>query len=277
MTGAGSLPRPRTAAGRLGLAALLGEPARALIAMDFDGTLSPIVHSPDAARAHPGVGPALGRLAPVIGTLAVITGRPADVAVELGGFAGIPGLIVLGHYGSERWQDGVLTSRPPPPGVAAARAELPRVLAEAKAPAGTLIEDKGNAVAVHTRRAADPQTAIEALRGPLTGLATRNGLTVQPGRLVLELRPDGIDKGVALGALVAERHPASVLFCGDDLGDVAAFDAVRALRGSGIPGLAVCSGSAEAAGELAALADLVVDGPEGISALLSALADSAAG
>jgi trehalose 6-phosphate phosphatase len=277
VTRAAQLPRPRTQEGRAGLAALLDQPARALIALDFDGTLSPIVADPAAARAHPGAAPALRRLAAVTGTLAVITGRPAAVAVELGGLAGVPGLIVLGHYGWERWQDGTLASPPAPPGVAAARAELPAVLAGAGAAEGAWIEDKGSAVAVHTRRAADPLAALEVLRGPLRALAARTGLTVEPGRLVIELRPPGSDKGTALSTLVTQRTPGSVMFAGDDLGDAAAFGAVRALRGSGIPGLTVCSGSAETAADLAAAADLVVDGPDGVIALLDALAGALAG
>jgi trehalose 6-phosphate phosphatase len=179
---------------------------------------------------------------------------------------------VLGQYGLERWVDGQLTAPAPPPGVAAARAELPALLAAAGAPDGVQTEDKGLAVAVHTRQAADPQATLDRLRGPLAGLAGRHGLTVEPGRLVIELRPPGTDKGNALKNLVSERKSRAVMFCGDDLGDVAAFGAVRALRGSGIPGLTVCSGSAEVTA-LAESADLVVDGPGGIAALLTALAD----
>jgi len=269
------LPEPATPAGRVGLAALLAGPGQALAALDFDGTLSPIVADPAQARAHPDAVPALRRLAGVLGTLAVITGRPAAVAADLGGFGQVPGLIVLGQYGLERWVNGQLTVPPTPPGVAAARAELPALLAEAGAPDGVQAEDKGLAVAVHTRRAADPQAALDRLRGPLAGLAGRHGLTVEPGRLVIELRPPGTDKGNALKNLVAERKSRAVMFCGDDLGDVAAFGAVRALRGSGIPGLTVCSGSAEVTA-LAESADLVVDGPDGIAALLTALADTLA-
>jgi trehalose 6-phosphate phosphatase len=65
------------------------------------------------------------------------------------------------------------------------------------------------------------------------------------------------------------------MFCGDDLGDVAAFGAVRALRGEGVPGLTVFSGSAEVTA-LAESADLVVDGPDGVVALLGALASAIA-
>ena len=227
-----------TPEGRAGLDALLADQGRALVALDFDGTLSPIVADPAAARAHPGAVPALRQVASwVVGTLAVITGRPAASAVDLGGFEAVPGLTVLGHYGLERWADGRLESPPSPPGVEAARAELPALLASAGAPDGTRIEDKGHAVAVHTRQAADPQAALDLLRGPLSSLAARHGLAVEPGRMVIELlRPQGMDEGQALRTLARQRQdPAAVMFCGDDLGDVAAFDTVRALRGAGTP------------------------------------------
>jgi len=271
----GGLPVPRTEEGRAGLAAIRHEQATGLIATDFDGTLAPIVADPREARAHPGAVAGLRELAGLVGTLAVITGRPAGEAVELGGFEGVPGLIVLGHYGLERWQEGALTAPAPPPGVAAARERLPQLLAETGAPEGVRIEDKGSALAVHTRRAADPAGALAALRGPLAGLAADTGLVVEPGRLVIELRPPGMDKGTALTSLVAERKAGPVLFAGDDLGDLPAFAAVRALRGDGHPGLTVCSASGEVS-ELAAGADLVVDGPDGVAALLGSLARSLA-
>jgi trehalose 6-phosphate phosphatase len=265
------LPSPRTEAGRAGLAALVRTPSRALVALDFDGTLSPIVDDPAAARAHPDAVPALRRLAPLAGTVAVITGRAAPAAVELGGLDQVPGLIVLGQYGRQRWESGTLTSPPVPPGVETARQQLPGVLAAAGSPAGVWTEDKGDALAVHTRRAAAPQQAMDRLRGPLADLAEQAGLAVEPGRMVIELRPPGSDKGQTLKTLAGARSAAAVLYCGDDLGDVPAFRAVAELRGEGTPGLAVCSGSTEVT-SLAELSDLVVDGPDGVVELLNALA-----
>ena len=268
---AGGLPVPRTREGKEGLAGILREPGAALVATDFDGTLSPIVADPDAAFAHPAALPVLCELSGLVGTVAVITGRAAEAAVELGGFGGVPGMIVLGHYGGERWEDGRLSSPPPPAGVAAARERLPGVLAAAGAPEGTRVEDKGSALVVHTRQAADPMGALDMLAGPLAGLAAVTGLTVEPGRLVIELRPPGTDKGAALTGLAAERKAGAILFAGDDLGDLAAFGAVRALRAAGHPGLTVCSASGEVT-QLAAEADLVVDGPGGVVGLLGSLA-----
>jgi trehalose 6-phosphate phosphatase len=267
------LPRPATPEGRAGLDAVLAAPGRALIASDFDGTLSPIVADPGAAHAHPGAIAALRRLAQPVGTLAVITGRPVTQAVQLGGLTGVPGIIVLGHYGWERWEDGQVTSPPSPPGVTAARGELPAVLKVAGAPAGVWIEDKGHALAVHTRRAADPDAALAGLRRPLETLAERTGLALEPGRRVIELRPPGMDKGVALTELARERGTRSVLFFGDDLGDLAAFAAVRALRAQGIPGATIVSAAPES--ELPPdEGDLTVAGPDGVAAFLGALADA---
>jgi len=264
-------PRARTTEGQAGLDALLAGPRAALIAADFDGTLAPIVADPEAARAHPGAVPVLAALACSVGTVAVITGRPAAQAVAYGGLEAVPGLIVLGVYGRQRWQDGALTSLDPPPSVEAARQALPGVLRRAGAAEGTWLEDKGEALAVHTRRAADPEVALRALRDPLAELAAGLGLAADHGRLVIELRPPGVDKGTALTGLATERAARSVLFCGDDLGDLPAFAAVRALRGAGVPGCTVASRSAECP-PVEQAADLVVDGPEGIVALLAAIA-----
>ncbi|WP_019632730.1 trehalose-phosphatase [Actinomadura atramentaria] len=260
-----------TAAGADGLAALRARPSSAVVGLDFDGTLAPIVDDPAAARAQPGAADALARLAPRLGGLAVVTGRPAGVAVEYGGFDGIDGLVVLGQYGRERWESGTLTVPEPPPGVAEARAKLPGVLAAVQAPPEVFVEDKGLALAVHTRRCAEPQVALDRLRSLLAALAERTGLVVEPGRFVLELRPPGMDKGHALRALLAERGaPSAVLFAGDDLGDLAAFDLLDELRADGVPVVKVCSGSTEVA-ELADRADAVVDGPPGVVAFLDGL------
>ena len=111
---------------------------------------------------------------------------------------------------------------------------------------------------------------------PLRELAESAGLVAEPGRLVVELRPPGMDKGRALRELVHETQVSAVMFVGDDLGDLAAFDAVDQLRSEGIHGLLVCSGSAEVEA-LAARADIVVDGPSGVSELVGDLVDALTG
>jgi trehalose 6-phosphate phosphatase len=176
--------------------------------------------------------------------------------------------VVLGQYGLERWDPTTreVTTVEPPPGLTLVREELPGVI-EAAGVTDADIEDKGLALAVHVRRSAEPASSYEKLKGPLLALAERADLAAEPGRYVIELRPRGMDKGKALLDLASAVDPSSLMFTGDDLGDLAAYEAVESWRAVGRPGLLVCSGSAEVT-ELADRADLIVDGPEGVLALI---------
>jgi trehalose 6-phosphate phosphatase len=259
---------PRTVPGRDGLAALLADPARALVGLDFDGTLAPIVTDPADSRLAPGGLQVLRHVAARVGTLAIVTGRPAAEVVALGGLEAVPGLIVEGQYGAERWEAGRLRVPAAPPGVAAVRAELPEVLTSAAR--GVWTEDKGLALVVHTRPAADPDAALAAIQAPVTALARRHGLHAHPGRYVLEIRAGDQDKGNALRRLAAERHPTAILFAGDDIGDLPAFAAIDDLRATGTPGLTIGSWSAEAPA-VADRADLSVPGPAAVLTLLATI------
>ncbi|HEX6443878.1 MAG TPA: trehalose-phosphatase [Streptosporangiales bacterium] len=267
--------QPRTASGRDALRAIRDRPGDALVAVDFDGTLAPIVDDPALARPVPGTPAVLARLADHVGTLAVITGRPAATGVAYAGLAALAGrsnVVLLGHYGAERWEaaTGDYVSAPAPPGLGYVRAELPRLVAEA-APDGASIEDKETSLAVHVRNCADPEAALAGLVEPVRALADRAGLAVQPGRMVLEIRDGGRDKGGALRELVAERGAGAVLFAGDDLGDLAAFSVVEELRAAGTPGLTVASTGPEPVPEVTDRADLVLAGPADVVAFLATL------
>lgn len=269
------LPEPASRAGRAGWDAIVVDPKRSLIAVDYDGTLAPIVPDPSKAQPAAGAVEALIALAERVGTLAIVTGRPVrDVLgfLHLESTPGLAGVVVAGHYGLERFIGGQLEAPPPEPGVAQARRRLPGLLADSP---DARLEDKGHALAVHTRGAPDPAGLLAQLTPALRQLADEVGLAAEPGRFVLELRPPGMDKGAALRRLVTEYAAQAVLFAGDDLGDLAAYAAVEALRADGVPGVTVCSRSAEVT-VLAQRADLVVDGPDGVVALLRELSAIAA-
>jgi trehalose 6-phosphate phosphatase len=254
-----------------------------VVALDFDGVLAPIVPDPEQAYPADGAVEVLARLAGTIGTIAILTGRPAAFAADRSGFTRLaaerqfaPGaLLVLGHYGVERYDAAALSiqSDPVPAAVQEARVAVARLVADGGPLAGCALEDKGRSVAVHARRAADPTQAFAAMRAELLPLAERLGLHAEPGKLVIELRPRGMDKGAALRALVDERVARAVVYAGDDLGDIPAFEAVRDLREQGLVGYALASASDEE-GALTDLADLVLPGPDGVVAWLSELADA---
>lgn len=270
---------PVSDAGIEAMRAVMERPEQVMLAVDFDGTLAPIIDDPEHANAEPAAVSALSRLGSLLGSVVVITGRPARTAVRLGGFrqtSGLGTMTVLGQYGVERWDaDGDRFVLPPTPeGIAHVQEELPGLLSELGM-ADARIEDKGRAIGVHTRELDEPAIAFERLAAPLRELADRHGLRLEPGKNVWEIRAPGIDKGDALRSIVAEKGTGVVIFAGDDLGDLPAFEAVEQLRGEGVPGLLICSASHEE-DALTDRADLVLDGPVGVAVWLDRLADSLA-
>src|SRR5665213_4010639 len=106
------MPVPGSPAGAAGLRGLLARPERAVIALDFDGTLAPIVADPAQARPHRDASAVLRALARRIATVAVVSGRPSAFTVAALGLdedadprdgETATNLVVLGHYGLERW------------------------------------------------------------------------------------------------------------------------------------------------------------------------------
>jgi trehalose 6-phosphate phosphatase len=255
------------------VAALLADPRSTLVAVDFDGTLAPIVARPEDARPAPGAREVLADLAGKLGAVAIVSGRGAQEVVALAGVEDVARLRVLGHYGLQQWHEGVVTSPDPAPGVAIARARLADVLEGADA--GVRVEDKRHSLAVHTRGASHPDIELAALEPALEALADACGLETVPGRYVLELRPPGIDKGAALRALVEQTGARIVVFIGDDLGDLPAFDALAAMRSDGtVTGLAVASvdpHDSDVPPQVAERADMVLEGPAAVVAWLAGL------
>lgn len=252
---------------------------RTVVGLDFDGTLSPIVDDPARAHIHPDAAEVLVELAPHVAAIAVITGRPARQALDLGGLEEVGDAIqaagrelyLFGQYGNERWTSShrrIIGPRPPR-GLATFERDLPRTLRLAGA-SDAYVEDKGLAVAVHTRRLPDPQGAFERLLPPLRVLAGRHGMVIEPGRNVIEVRSPGAHKGMVVERLVAELDARGFLFAGDDLGDLEAFEAVADLAKQGLAALRVCSASQEQSA-LLPLADVVVKGPAGVVGLLRQL------
>jgi trehalose 6-phosphate phosphatase len=273
-----------SAEGEQRYAALVRAAAETVVATDFDGTLSPIVEDPTAAHIHPDAAAVLEALAAQVKAVAVVTGRPARQALDLGGLEEVGNAIgdagkelyLFGQYGNERWSSTnrrVISPRPPA-GLATFMRELPRFLRRAEAE-DAFVEEKGLAVAVHTRRLPDPDRAYDVLLPLLTDLARSHDLVVEPGRRVIEVRSAGMHKGVAVDTIVEELSPGGLVFCGDDLGDVEAFEAVRRHGKDGIATLLVAATSEEQSA-LVEHADVLVDGPEGVLELMRRLTEDAA-
>jgi trehalose 6-phosphate phosphatase len=250
-----------------GLSALRAALPSALVALDFDGTLAPISPHPDDARPVAGVRQLLDDVHATGAALAIVTGRSVDTLLRISGFETVPGLVIYGLHGVERWENGRLRAPATPSGIGELRASLPKIIADVAGDPAIWIEDKELSLVVHTRLTAEPDRLAELLRAPVTEAATAVGLEVRPGKEVLEIVIPGTDKGTAIRELITDKT-AAVLYAGDDVGDVPAVRAVNAWSArSGRPKLTVAV-TASGAGPLDGLTDLTVADPPAVVALL---------
>ena len=197
--------------------------------LDLDGVLAPMADTPDAVVADPRRTRALLALDGALeGRLAVISGRTLSEIDRIAGGAARSAAGVHGLH--RRHRDGSIAEISPSVGVAPAVAAF-RVFASDHP--GVIVEDKGVSAGLHFRGAPDAEAKAMALA---EDLAARGGLVVQPGKLVVELKTPGADKGTALTAFMAEPVFAGALpvMFGDDLTDEAGFLAAQALGGFGV-------------------------------------------
>jgi trehalose 6-phosphate phosphatase len=242
----------------------------ALVALDFDGTLAPIAPHPDDARPVAGVRQVLRDVRATGAALAIVTGRSAASLLRISGFDAVPGIVIYGLHGVERWENGQLRAPATPAGIAELRVLLPKIVASAARDTAVWIEDKELSLVVHTRLTAEPDRLVELLRAPVTEAVTAAGLEVRPGREVLEICIPGTDKGTAIRELIGDET-AAVCYAGDDVGDLPAVREVNAWAArTGRPKLAVAI-SSPGTGPLAGLADVTVPDPPSLLSLLRQL------
>jgi trehalose 6-phosphate phosphatase len=241
-----------------------------LVALDFDGTLALISPHPDDARPVPGTDQVLRDVRATGATLAVVTGRSVASLLRVSGFGAIPGIVIYGTHGAERWEAGTLRTAVAPPGLEELRLQLPGLVASLVREPAVWIEDKSLSLVVHARLTAQPERVLEQVRGPVEKAAAAAGMGVRPGREVLEICLPGIDKGTAIRELIG-GDTAAVLYAGDDVGDLDAVRAVNAWAGrSGRPKLIV-GVHADEGGPLAGRADVSVPDPRGVVDFLRSL------
>jgi trehalose 6-phosphate phosphatase len=231
------------------LAALAADPPAAALLFDVDGTLAPIVpdpqdaHVPDATRAE------LRRLAGRYGLVACISGRTSEVARSI---VGVDELTYVGEHGLEL-----------DPAAAAWSERIRAFGASAAWPA----EEKPFSVAFHYRTASDPEEARQRLER-IEAQARAQGLRTRWGRLVLEvLPPVEASKRTAVVHLLERHRLRRALYAGDDATDLDAFSALDGLELA----VRIAVVSAEAPPALRERADLVVESPDALAAVLAEL------
>lgn len=198
--------------------------------LDVDGTLVEIAETPDGIEPDDRLPDILSALSQALGgAVALISGRP--IAVLDGLFAPLR-LPAAGLHGLERRDAaGHLHAPPPMPAIREATAAAADF---ARDNPGVLIEDKGATVALHFRRA--PALGPAATRFAERLVAAQAGTVLQKGKMVVEIRPAGKDKGSVVAEFMAEApfRGRTPVFIGDDVTDEAGFRMVNRLDGHSV-------------------------------------------
>lgn len=200
--------------------------------LDVDGTLIEIAETPHSVRPDPALPEILSDLKNALGgAVALVSGRPLNL---LDGFFAPLLLPAAGLHGLERRRADGEIIRPitPPAAMTAAREEIRKF---ATGQAGLLIEDKDLTVALHYRKAPKLEEAVTAFAESLIERLDE-GLVLQRGKMVVEIRPAGPDKGTVIENFMAEPPFAGRIpvFVGDDVTDENGFAAVNRLGGHSI-------------------------------------------
>ena len=222
---------------RIAVAAFAAHP-RVLVAVDFDGTLSPLIIDPLKARAVPGALEALRAAASLGGvTVAIVSGRDLATLAALTGIGPADGVALIGshgaqisfgeHGGTHPASDAGLLDKESTALLSVLRGELAAI--RARYPAIRL-EDKPSAVALHTR-GVEPSMAAAAEAAGLEVGARYPDVHVIPGKNVVELTLVAATKGSVLLTLAGSTGSDATLYVGDDVTDESAFAALDPASG----------------------------------------------
>jgi trehalose 6-phosphate phosphatase len=221
--------------------------------LDVDGTLLDIAAAPDRVLVPTRVVTVLASLASGAGgAVALVSGRPIDDLDRLLAPLRLP---CAGLHGAERRDTAGRLHRHRVNGTLdPARTVLGAFCRDHP---GTLLEDKGAALALHYRGAPDTEEAARlTVRALLAGLTPHFAL--QEGKYVLEIKPAGANKARAIREFMAEQPFAGrvPVFVGDDVTDEDGFREVNGLGGISVK---VGAAARTAAGSALAGVDEVLD------------------
>jgi trehalose 6-phosphate phosphatase len=211
---------------------LPGPGSRWALFLDVDGSLLDFADDPAAVVVPPPLRDLLGRLRSALGgALALVSGRGV---ASLDALFLQPGWALAGLHGLQlRHADGERRDQPIDASVRAQLRQGAAALVE-RMDGEVQLEDKGAAIALHCRR--HPQRLPALQRAAEVLVASLPGYELQPGSMVVEIKPAGMNKGLAVGELLQRAPFAGRLpvYVGDDLTDEHGFDAAARAGGFGI-------------------------------------------
>ncbi|POH71773.1 trehalose-phosphatase [Arthrobacter glacialis] len=203
----------------------LAQTPHLLVALDFDGTMAPIVDRAEDARPLPRSAAALAALSALERTTTALVSGRALASLRVVAAPPEPTLLV-GSHGAEVHLGPSSAELKPSLRQATALAEARAAVAQAVALyPGTMAEQKPAGVVLHYRQASetDGQAAVDLVNQEL---AQNPAFTITTGKMVLEISVVSANKGEGLATLRESTHATATFFAGDDVTDEHAFAAL---------------------------------------------------
>ncbi len=233
------------------------------ILLDIDGTILDLAPSPQQVWVPAGLRQTLARIDALTGgALALVSGRSLrDIDVI---FSPLEVAAIGGHGAELRTAAGAEPTVCAPPLSGALKRKLAAVT---ELGPGILAEDKGYSLALHYRLAPDKGDAVRAAVNTICA-ETADAVEILPGKLVVEIKPAGINKAKAVCELMrhapfAKRNP---IFIGDDTPDEPVFGIISRFGGLGF-----------SVGRVSAAVNGHFDKPESVRAWLARIANQGQG
>lgn len=195
-----------------------------LVALDFDGTLAPLVDDPTLARAIPQARDAILQLLTLPATrVALISGRAMASLIDV---SQLPENVLLSaSHGVEARLDAPVELTLEPKELASVAALKAVIDPIADGYDNVWVESKPAGFALHSRLAS-PADAQAASNAALDAIKALDGITVRHGNNVLEFSVRATNKGDAVHRLSQHVGATAVFFAGDDVTDEDAFAAL---------------------------------------------------
>lgn len=248
--------------------------SRAGLFTDIDGTISQVARTPSEAIVEESPRESLRALGSALTIVGAITGRGAADAASM---LGLEGTVVIGNHGYERMLRGERFIHPSALGsrasVSASTSAISSIVASTPKLNGVVVENKDLSASVHYRLVEDQERSVELLKQLVGAIAELHELDVTDGKLVIEIRPRAVvNKGTAIHDISSELGLNGIVYLGDDVTDVDAFQALKTLASPEIATLSVGVVSPETHAVVIDSADVLIEGVDGCVALLAGVA-----
>lgn len=258
----------------------LAEVPHLLVALDFDGTLAGFSTDPLSVRMVPGARDAIDRLTTCSGTtVMLLSGRNLEILEPVAEVTAVsspsPGdILLVGSHGAE---PADATSSGLDDEQRALLATLSGMADEfAGRDSGMWVEHKPFAVGLHIRGASDRRTGLTAYEEFRLAAQKLDGVTVTPGKDIVEVSVSPVTKGSYLEAFIDRTQPDAVVFAGDDVTDETALrvldqQGLTSSEDAGFPGRPDVG---IRVGDGATAAHRRLSGPEAVAETLTRLAEA---